>query len=434
MLTGVFFIIALLIMSVLIKLAEVSIGDVSEAELEPFFQRSKKSAKRVAKLSENPFPFASSLKTALSFHEFTALTTAALTFGPMISEPLEKAGLKAMLAEIIAVLAIALAAVLTYVIFVAIVARHVAIKHSLTVSLRLSLFAYVISKIFLPLSALISCVAGAILKLFGINRHEQESDVSEEAIKMLVDAGTEMGAIDTEEKEFIENVFAFNDLSADEISTHRTGITILWTSETDAEWEKTVYGSHHTYFPVCDGKIDNVVGILNAKEYLRLKNKKRDEVMKLAVKAPYFIPETMKANDILSNMKKRREYFAVVIDEYGGLSGIVTVSDLLQCIVGDIFEDENEPKRPEIERLDSKVWMILGSAPIDDVEEALGVTLDGDYDTFAGYVLTMIVGSIPDDGATLNVENDIMSVRITGFKDHRIEKTMVQLKEQKYDE
>ena len=190
--------------------------------------------------------------------------------------------------------------------------------------------------------------------------------------------------------------------------------------------------SRHTYFPVCDGKIDNVIGVLNSKEYLRLSDRSMENVMKNAVKAPFFVPVSMKANVLLKEMKRKREFFAVVIDEYGGLGGIITVADLLQCIVGEIFEDEDAPKLPEIERLDSKVWKIMGSAPIDDVSEALGVSLDGDYDTFAGYVLTM-VESIPDDGVVFTVENDVMTVRVTAIKDRRIQKTMVQLKERKED-
>ena len=156
------------------------------------------------------------------------------------------------------------------------------------------------------------------------------------------------------------------------------------------------------------------------------------EVMKKAVKNPYYIPESMKANAILKDMKKKREFFAVVIDEYGGLSGIVTVTDLLQCIVGDLYEDESAPSEPEIERLDSKTWKILGQAPLDEAAEALGVNLEGDFDTFAGYVLTM-VQQIPDDGAVFTVENELMTVRVTSVKDRRIQKTMIRLKEEAPD-
>ena len=118
----------------------------------------------------------------------------------------------------------------------------------------------------------------------------------------------------------------------------------------------------------------------------------------------------------------------IVIDEYGGMSGIVTINDLLECIVGDIYDDPAVNRLPDIEPLDSKKWLIRGSAPVEDVEKALGVRLEGDFDTFAGYVLTML-SSIPEDGSTLMVENEIMTVRITSVTDHRIEKTMVSLKD-----
>lgn len=420
---------ALLILAVLVKLAEVSVGAASDSDLAPLIQKGSKSAKRVTKLAKDQLPFASSLKTAISVIEFFAAFICALTFVDRLAAPMVSVGMPPVLAMLVAATAVTLAYITFTVVVVAIIARHIAIKHSLKISLALSGFASVVSKLFFPLSLLLSAISGGILTLMGINQKEQESDVSEEAIKSLVDAGSEMGTIDSDEKEFIENVFAFDDLEADEVATHRTGITLLWTDESQDEWEKTVFSSHHTYFPICEDKIDNVIGVLNSKEYFRLKDRSRENVMKRAVKAPYFIPASMKANAILKDMKKKREYFAVVVDEYGGLNGIVTVTDLLQCIVGDIFEGTDTPVLPDIERLDSKSWMILGSAPIEDVEEALGLTLDGDFGTFAGYVLTMMEDSIPDDGVVFNVENELMTVRVTSVKDRRIQKTMVKLKE-----
>lgn len=420
---------ALLILAVLVKLAEVSVGAASDSDLAPLIQKGSKSAKRITKLAKDQLPFASSLKTAISVIEFFAAFICALTFVDRLAAPMVSVGMPPVLAMLVAATAVTLAYITFTVVVVAIIARHIAIKHSLKISLALSGFASVVSKLFFPLSLLLSAISGGILTLMGINQKEQESDVSEEAIKSLVDAGSEMGTIDSDEKEFIENVFAFDDLEADEVATHRTGITLLWTDESQDEWEKTVFSSHHTYFPICEDKIDNVIGVLNSKEYFRLKDRSRENVMKRAVKAPYFIPASMKANAILKDMKKKREYFAVVVDEYGGLNGIVTVTDLLQCIVGDIFEETDTPALPDIERLDSKSWMILGSAPIEDVEEALGLTLDGDFGTFAGYVLTMMEDSIPDDGVVFNVENELMTVRVTSVKDRRIQKTMVKLKE-----
>lgn len=423
---------AFFILAVILKLAEASACAVSEAELAPLLQNKSKRAFRIERLDGSDFKYASSLKTAISTVEFFSFAIGVSLFVPRLTVALVEAGIPVRVSQVFALTAVTAVGVFLTVTLISIVARHIAIKHALKIALALSGFALLVSRLFFPLSALISAFAGGILKLLRINRHEQESDVSEEAIKSMVDAGSETGTIEPEEKEFIENVFAFNDLTADEIATHRTGITILWTDETPEQWDKTVRQSHHTYFPVCEDKIDNVVGILNSKEYFRLKNHSRDEVMKKAVKNPYYIPESMKANAILKDMKKKREFFAVVIDEYGGLSGIVTVTDLLQCIVGDLYEDESAPSEPEIERLDSKTWKILGQAPLDEAAEALGVNLEGDFDTFAGYVLTM-VQQIPDDGAVFTVENEIMTVRVTSVKDRRIQKAMIRLKEEAPD-
>lgn len=414
-------------------MSEASLFSVSESELDELVEAGKEGAVRASNMRKATSNVRPALRSALTITEFQLTTFLVLFFSKYISVPIINAGGTELVALIISALSTVVVAAFLTVFFIAVLSRHIAIKHNLKAAVSLSLFAAVIVVIYTPFSALIEVLSNAFFRPLGINAKKQENEVSEETIRMMVDAGSEQGTIDTEEKEFIENVFAFNDLSADEVATHRTEITILWTNETQDEWENTISKSHHTYFPICDDKIDNVVGVLNAKEYFRIKERTRENVMAHAVKSPYFIPESMKANAILKSMKQKRTYFAVVVDEYGGMSGIVTVTDLLQCIVGDIFDDPDTTKLPEIEPLDSKMWMIRGSAEKEDVEKALGVDLDGDFETFAGYVLTM-VDFIPDDGEVATVENDIMSVRITAVKDRRIEKTMVQLKENQVDE
>lgn len=414
-------------------MSEASLFSVSESELDELVDSGKKGAVRVSNMRKATSKVRPALRSALTITEFQLTAFLVLFFSKYISEPVINTGGTELVALVIGALVTVVVAAFLTVFFIAVLSRHIAIKHRLKTAVSLSLFTTVIVVIYTPFSSLIEVLSNSFLRPLGINAKKQENEVSEETIRMMVDAGNEQGTIETEEKEFIENVFAFNDLSADEVATHRTSITILWTNETPDEWEKTISKSHHTYFPICDDKIDNVVGVLNAKEYFRIRERSRENVMAHAVKPPYFIPESMKANAILKSMKQKRTYFAVVVDEYGGMSGIVTVTDLLQCIVGDIFDDLDMPQIPEIEPLDSKIWLIHGSAEKEDVEKALGVTLQGDFETFAGYVLTM-VDFIPDDGEVITVENEIMTVKITAVKDRRIEKTMVQLKEPKIDE
>lgn len=283
--------------------------------------------------------------------------------------------------------------------------------------------------LFFPLSKLIQLCARAIYKVLGMQSIEKKI-VTEETIKKLVDVSSETGNIETDEQTIIKNIFEFNDLCANDISTHRTGITLLWTHETAEEWEKTITTSRHTYFPICRESVDKVTGVLSSMDYLKLKDRSNENVMKYAVKPPYFVPESAKTNVIFKNMKKSKNYFAIVVDEYGGMSGILTITDLLECIVGDIYSDEETDvrKTPDIEPLDSRMWKVLGCADIDNVKKTLEISFDTDCDTFSGYIITQL-GSIPEDGTVTTLENDLMTVKITSIKDHKIEKTMVLLKE-----
>ena len=147
----------------------------------------------------------------------------------------------------------------------------------------------------------------AVLRLMGIDPNEADEQVNEEEILMMVDAGSEKGAIDEQEKEFIQNVFEFDDLTAEEIAVHRTEVTILWMEDPMEEWEKTIHDSRHTLYPVCEGSPDNIIGILNAKDFFRLSDKSRESVLENTIKQPYFVPENVKADVLFRNMKEKKE-------------------------------------------------------------------------------------------------------------------------------
>ena len=288
-----------------------------------------------------------------------------------------------------------------------------------------------ISKLFAPIVWLLTCSTNLILRLFGIDPNAEDEEVSEEEIRMMVDVGSEKGVIDNEEKEMIQNVFEFDDLTVGEFATHRTEISLLWMDESVEQWEKTIHESRHSLYPVCDETVDHIVGVLNAKDYFRLHDKSKENIMGSAVKPAYFVPESVKADVLFRQMKQSRKYFAIVLDEYGGMSGIVTMKDLLEQIVGDFVDDEDEDqqKTPEIERIDSNTWKIQGSASLDDVGSQLGIQLPvTEYDTFGGYLFS-VYGSVPDDGSEFEMDIDALHVKIMEIKDHKIEKAVVFLQE-----
>lgn len=254
--------------------------------------------------------------------------------------------------------------------------------------------------------------------------------VTEGEVLTLIDEAHEDGSIDEYNKELIENIFDFDDLNAGEIATHRTDLTYLDISDTMEEWDNIINNSRFSRYPICEDSIDNIIGILDARSYLRLDDKSRENVMATIVSSPYFVPEAVKTDVLFKNMREHKESMAVVLDEYGGLFGVITMTDLIECIVGDFSHEteDGEEELPPIELLSENCWRILGSASIDEVEEALGVKLaNADSDTFSGYALA-IYGSVPDDGSNFELSTENLNIFIEEIKDHRIDRATVSIR------
>ena len=240
---------------------------------------------------------------------------------------------------------------------------------------------------------LLTISTNSILRLIGIDPDADDEEVSEESIRMMVDAGSEQGAIDMDEKEFIQNVFEFDDLTAKDIAVHRTEICFLWLEDSMEVWDETIQTNRYTRYPVCGETSDTIIGILNTKDYFRLEDKSRESVLQNAVKPAYFIPENIKADVLFNNMRRSRNTMAVVLDEYGGVSGIVTINDLVEQLVGELVDEEPEEDL-EIERINGGIWKIRGSAPLDEVSKAIGIEIESEnYDTLNGLIIEALDGS-----------------------------------------
>ena len=177
---------------------------------------------------------------------------------------------------------------------------------------------------------------------------------------------------------------------------------------------------------MCGESADDILGILDAKDYFRLKGCSRDEIMAQAIRPAYFVPENLKAALLLRNMKKSGNYFAVVLDEYGGMNGIITLRDLIEQLVGDLTDEDEEEKPEEIRQVSENVWNIQGVTPLDEVEEALNIKLPVDeYDKFGGYIFGNL-GAIPADGSQIELEADGLRIKVIEVKEHRIEGTVVE--------
>lgn len=241
---------------------------------------------------------------------------------------------------------------------------------------------------------------------------------------MMVDEGSEKGVIDRTEKEFIQNVFEFDDRTAGEIATHRTEVQLLWLEDGEEAWAHTVRTGRHSRYPVCEGSADNVVGVLDVRDYLCLEEKDRAAVMEKAVRPAYFVPECVRADVLFRNMKRTGEPMAVVLDEYGGFEGIVTMNDLLEQLVGELDGDSGEEAAP-VQEMSPGIWRVRGDAPLTEVAAALNVPLPcSEFDTFNGLVLSAL-GSIPPDGSAAEVNTAGLEIREAEFRAHQVKTALV---------
>ena len=287
-------------------------------------------------------------------------------------------------------------------------------------------FLRIIMFILTPINVIFMLWKKLITKIFKL---AAEAAVTEGEVLTLVDEAHEDGSIDEYSKELIENIFEFDDITAGEIATHRLDITMLCIEDSAEEWDDIINNSRYSRYPVYGESVDDILGILDAREYFRLENKTRDEVMGKAMSPAYFVPNTVKADVLFENMKTNKAPFAIVLDEYGGVYGIVTFTDIIKCLVGE-FADTNEEEENEelITLVEENRWQISGAALLSDVEEALSLELgDDDSETFGGFVLGLY-GSIPEDGSVFDVDTEMLSISVEGINEHKIEKAIVVLK------
>ena len=254
---------------------------------------------------------------------------------------------------------------------------------------------------------------------------KEQEDYSEEDIYEVINSG----GVEPSQKEFIENLFEFDDTPVEEICTHRSEVVCLYLNDDKETWKKTILENRHTLYPVCDEDNDDVVGILDTRDYFRLDSIEQDNVINKAMDQPFFISQNMKADVLLKEMKIKKVYFAVLLDEYGGMTGIVTLHDIIETLLGEIQEDDDIDEPDPIQQIDADQFRIYGQADIEDVEKALGISLeDEDCDTFGGYILNHY-GQIPDEGSHFKVSLDLMDVYVKEVKNHRIGQTIVQIKQ-----
>ena len=419
----------LILLNAIFACAEIAVISMNDTKLAKMAASGDKRAIRLVKLTNQPARFLATIQVAITLSGFLGSAFAAENFSGILVDWVVSLGVKIPVNVLDSIAVVLITIILSYftLVFGELVPKQVAMRKAETLALGLSALIYYISKIFKPIVSFLTFSTNSILKLFRIDPNAVEDEVSEEEIRMMVDAGSEKGTIDNDERDFIQNVFEFDDLVAEEIATHRTEVVILDLEDSMEIWRETIYNTRYTRYPVCDGSSDNVVGILNAKEYFRLEDKSRENVMAKAVVDAYFVPDTVKADILFRNMKKEKRQLAVVIDEYGGMTGIITLNDLVEQLVGDLGDDESEEEENEIEQTGACTWKVCGCVTLEELSERLQIHLmSEEYDTLNGLIFD-VLGTIPQEGEELTIEEVGLHIKVVEIENRQVKTAIVTL-------
>ena len=302
---------ALIALNAVFACAEIAVISAKDARIAALAQEGNRRAVRLARLTNQPARFLATIQVAITLSGFLGSAFAADNFSEPLVDWVVGLGLKASPAVLDTVAVVLITLILSYLtlIFGELVPKRVSL---LTVS------------------------TNGMLRLLRVDPDEDEDVYSEEEIRMMATAGSQKGTIGAEENEFIQNLFEFDDLRAEDFATHRTQMSVLWAEASTADWEREIFSSRHSLYPVCRDSTDKVVGILDIKDYFALPERGVEAALKSAVKEPYFVPDSIKADVLFRRMREEHLRLVVVLDEYGGVTGIVTLSDLLELLVGDL--------------------------------------------------------------------------------------------------
>ncbi len=414
----------LISLSAFFSASETAFTSFNKAKMKTLASEGNKRAKAALKLAENYDKLLSTILVGNNIVNISLSSIATIWFIKLITHPSWASYAAGISTAVITVLVL---------IFGEITPKSLAKDHAEGLAMAIVRILRFLVIILTPINFLFMLWKKILSKVF---KAKNIDTVTEGELLTLVDEAHEDGSVDEYSKEIIENIFDFDDLTAGEIATHRTELIILGANEFQAEWDDKINNSRFSRYPISGESVDDIIGILDARSYLCLEDKSRDNVMATVVTAPYFVPETVKADVLFKNMREHKESLAVVLDEYGGMRGVVTLTDLVECLVGEFSSnvESTEEEIEEFELIGERQWRISGGASMAEVEEALGIDLgDDDSDTLSGFVLGLY-GSIPEDGSTFELSTDLLEIKIEEIKDHRVDSVIVTLKPDAKDE
>ena len=417
--------IAILVILILINAffaaSEIAYISLNDNKIAKQAKEGNKKAKQIEKMLKTPSKFLATIQIGITLAGFLSSAFASDAFADVLAPMLNNI-MPFLSIEIwkgISIIVITIILSFFTLIFGELVPKRIGMKNSEKVAFFSIGIIRAISILAAPFVKFLTIVTNAISKIFGVGENEEQT-VTEEEIKMMIDQGKEKGTIEEGEKELLNNVFEFNDITVSEIMTHRKDIFAVDKNMSQEELLDEISQEEYRYsrIPVYDETIDEIEGIIYVKDILKNIKKKTFKIKNI-MKEAYFVPQNKMIDELFREMQKNKIQMAIVLDEYGGTSGLITMEDILEELVGDIYDEYDEIEE-EYQKIDDNTYIISGSMPIYDVNKLLKVKIpEGDYDTLSGY-LQEEMGRIPEDEENPVIETKEVTFKIEEYEDKRI--------------
>jgi putative hemolysin len=428
LITELLLLLVLIALNAFFAASEIALISLNDNKIRLMAEEGNKKAVLLKKLLSEPSRFLATIQIGITLAGFLASAFAAESFADRLviflkakQVPISESVLKTIAVILITV-------ILSYFTLVLgeLVPKRLAMKKAESISFFVASPLNFLSVVASPFVRLLTASTNFFVRLFGVDPNADEEQVTEEEIRMMVDVGEERGAIDESEKEMINNIFEFDNKIVSDIMTHRTDIVGISISSGLKDAISLINREKYTRFPVFEDDIDNIVGILHVKDLLQFleDNVHEDFNLKKIIRRPYFIPASKKTDELFKDLQSTKTHMAITIDEYGGTAGIVTIEDLIEEIVGNIFDEYDEEEK-EIEKLDENTFIINGALSLDKAKDFLEVELPTeDYETLSGFLIGQL-GRIPGEEEKPVLEFDGVVFKVEKIIEKRISKVKV---------
>ena len=420
--------VVLILINAFFAATEIAVISLNANKLRKLEEEGDKMAPKLLHMVEDSSSFLSTIQIAITLSGFLGAAFAGDAFAEYLTTWLLSLGVGIPASVLNTISLVVVTVILSYftLIFGELVPKRIAMQKSMEMARLSCRVVTAIATIAKPVVKLLALSTNGMLRLLRMKVDVEEDQVTEDEIRMMIDLGNESGSIKEDEKELLHNVFDFSDQTVSDVMTHAADVETISVDATREEVLDTIRSTGLSRFPVYGEDESDILGVLNARDFLMDWAVDGTKTVRDLMRPAYLVPESLDADDLLRDMQRKKIHLAVVLDEYGELAGVITVEDLLEEIVGNIY-DEFDPAEPqELEQLGENLWRVSGSLSVEDLAEELDMELpeDEDYDTVGGMLLSCL-RTIPEDGSRPLVQVHGLELQAEKVEDHRIRSVLV---------